>query len=822
MPSSRSYRNWTIGLLAAPLLLVSALTPARSQPAHKTPAFRQIQLLPNSLTLTHGNDSRHALVIGIRADGARVDLTGKAAYASADGLVSVDKNGYLHPKRVGKGSVQIQVAGKRLDLPVTVQSLDIPRVSFVRDIMPILSTAGCNAGTCHGSAKGKNGFKLSLRGYDPAFDYRALIEAYNGRRLNRAQPEESLFLLKPTQGVPHAGGLRFDTDSPEYATLLGWIRQGAEYDAGVGRASSIEVLPKRPTLRLIGEGQRVLVIAHYPDGATRDVTRSAIYTSSVPDVATASHWGRVVAERRGETYLLCRYEGQFSTTPFTVLGDRTGYRWQPQVQNNFIDRLVDQKLQHIQANPSPLASDADFLRRVYLDLTGIPPTPAETRAFLADKAPTRVKRDQVIARLLASTDYVEHWTNKWADLLQCNRKYLGARGIFVFRNWIREQIAEGRPYDQFVRELLTATGDASANPAVYYSQVINTPNAATENVTQLFLGIRFACNKCHDHPFERWTRGQHYELAAYFGRLGLKRRPGGQVSAFDRAQGEVLYPVDGHVMVPKPPYTYKDMNDSGATRREQFANWLISADNPYFARSYVNRIWSYFTGRGIIDPVDDIRNTNPPTNAALLDGLTEDFIQSGFDSRHLMQVICQSRVYQASIATNRWNDDDTLNFSHARPRRLSAEELLDAIGRATGSPIKFAGLPAGTRAAQLPDPTVAKGGFLDLFGRPQRESPCECERSSAISLGQALSLINGSTVADAISATNGRLARLLKTQPSNDQVVEEIYLATLCRRPKAKEKQLALAHLAKAANQTEGAQDLMWALINSSSFLFNR
>ena len=819
MRASKSTPRWALTAACSGLVVLLAL----SSPAFSKPPASKMKVIlePASLVLQHSEDSRHVLVTGIRPDGYRVDLTGKASYTPVGDVVEVDENGYLHPLKVGKTKVRIRVAGQTVELPVTVKTMDLVKISFVRDIMPILSKTGCNAGTCHGAAIGKGGFTLSLTGYNERFDYRTMVEEYGGRRFNRAQPEQSLILSKPAQGVPHAGGLRFDEESEEYRAIRRWIVEGASFDGEIGRATRIEVLPEDPTLRLPGEGQRVLVIAHYPDGSTRDVTRGADYSSSVPDTATVTDWGRVTAERRGESHLLTRYEGRFATTSFTVLGDRTGFVWKPQVQQNYVDELVDAKLQKIKALPAPLATDDEFLRRVYLDLAGLPPSAGQVRAFLKDSTPTRLKRERVIDELLASADYTEHWTNKWADLLQCNRKYMGVKGIHIFRNWIREQVSQNRPYDEFAYELLTATGDSDSNPPAYYYRVINVPETATENITQLFLGIRFSCNKCHDHPFEKWTRDQYYQMAAFFGRVGLKRR-GQETLVFDKSSGEITHPEDGLVMQPTPPYVYEGMNITGETRREKLATWLTSPHNPYFAKSYVNRTWSYFTGKGIIDPVDDIRGGNPPSNPALLDALTEDFVQSGFDRRHLMRVICQSRTYQATIRTNKWNEDDSTNFSHALPRRLTAEQLLDSVVQATGSQQKFAGLPAGFRAAQLPDPTVAKGGFLDLFGRPQRETPCECERSGEISLAQALGLINGPTVSDAIIDPKGRLAGLLKKKLSNEQLVEEIYLAALCRFPRAKEKQTSLQHMQSATSKAEGAQDLMWVLINSSSFLFNR
>ncbi len=900
-------------LLAAGTALPAGAAPAPKRAPAAKPAVRKadpgravvrLQLLPATLTLANKRDIRRVLVTGITKSGGTVDLTGSAVFRPVGGLVQAAPGGYLVPQKVGKGSVTIRAAGKTIALPLTVKSMAAPPISFVRDVSPVLAKTGCNQGTCHGAQAGKNGFKLSLRGYDLEFDYQALVDDVSGRRFNRAAPDSSLMLQKPVQDVPHQGGLVFDRGSRYYHVIRQWIAEGVQSDVEkVSRVARLEVLPKHPTIPLPGQKQNLVVIAHYDDGTTRDVTRDARYTSSVPEVATVDDHGRVTTVRRGETAVQVSYEGQFATNEFTVLGDRTGWKWVAAPQQNFVDELVDLKLKRIKALPAPYCSDADFLRRVTLDLTGTLPTPQQTRQFLSEcaeelravsvakaqggreqgaggsrlqsehglaerkgaraqgpgeqtarltaatsepmgsnyairnthyTAPVRgsnsrqtiaVKaRARLIDRLLRSPEFDDHWTYKFADLLQVNRKYLGDKGMHAFRAWIHASIAQNRPLDQFVRELLTSTGSAFENPASNYFRVIRDTSTATENVTQLFLGVRFSCNKCHDHPFERWTQAQYYQLGAYFAQVGFKPGPSGDESIYDRNTGEVTHPRKGTVVAPEFPVTVAALQGGAtpATRRQALAQWLTAAQNPFFAKSWSNRIWSYFLGRGIIDPVDDIRNSNPPSNAPLLDALTADFIRSGFDLRHLMRTIVSSRTYQASIAANRWNEDDQINFSHQVARRLTAEQLMDAISHATGSYPKYPGVPSGTRAQQLPDTRVANTNFLDLFGRPSRESPCECERSSEVSLAQALNLMNGDTIATAIADPNGRVARLVKEVPENRKLVEEIYLAVFCRLPTAKELDTAVKHIQTAKDRSEGAQDLMWALINSPAFLFNR
>jgi hypothetical protein len=809
----------------------------------------EVKVTPSALTLTDARDSRKLIVSGRTPDGFWLDITPRAVFKPAAKLVSRDQEGFFHPLKAGQTALVVTAAGKSVTVPVNVKSTTNPPVSFVREVMPLLARTGCNAGTCHGAAKGKNGFKLSLRGYDPEYDYHALVDDISGRRFNRAQPAQSLMLLKPTQGVAHQGGLAFDEKTRPYSILYRWIAEGVKSDAATAkRASKIEVLPPAPKISLPGQKQQLIVIAHYPDGTTRDVTQDAVFTSTMPETLTVSESGEVTAVRRGEASILVRYEGNYPVANVTVIGDRTGYQWVAQPQYNYVDKLVDAKLQRIKAVPSGACADAEFIRRVYLDMIGVPPSPEGVRAFLADKTPSRAKRSKLIDDLLASSDYVDNWTNKWSDLLSVNRKFLGEKGTWKFRNWIRQQIASGRPYNEFVRDILTASGSTYAQPAASYFRVARDPDVATENVTQLFLGIRFSCNKCHDHPFERWTQTQYYEFAANFARVGYK--PGiaeGDEGIFEKRDGEVKHLRTGKVMQASYPYTVNASLTKTDNRREALAAWLTDAKNPYFAKSYVNRIWSYFTGKGIIDPVDDIRGSNPPINPELLDALTTDFIKHGFDTKHLIRTICNSRTYQASIKTNKWNADDTSNFSHAVPRRLTAEQLVDALSRATGSVQRYPGVPMGFRAIQLPDSTVAAGGFLDLFGRPARESPCECERSSTVSLGQTLNLVNGSTINDSITDPKGRIAKLMDSNPSPQTIVEEVFLAVLCRLPSEAEvkKTIGLFDVSRAAirdlqNEAgdrdeyptddearvvlrkQAAQDLTWALISSPAFLFNR
>lgn len=814
-------------VIAALFACVAMSSATRADEPEKLPEGMKIvslEVSPAQIDLPHPFAYSQLLVTGRLESGEAVDATRMAKFTSSPELLNVSERGLARPKADGEAQLTITVGELTANVPVKVAGMTAEfHPSFVRHVMPQMSKLGCNAGTCHGADKGKNGFKLSLRGYDPLFDHRALVDDLAGRRFNRAAPDQSLMLLKPSGGVPHQGGVLTKPGEPAYELLRQWIADGVTLDLDSPRVTSIEIRPQDPQLPLPGMKQQMSVIATYSDGTVRDVSAEAFVESSLSEVVEMDKQGLATAVRRGEAALLARYEGRYAATTVTVMGDRTGFVWQDVPEHNYVDTRVYEKLKRVKIQPSELCTDAEFLRRVYLDLTGLAPEPAEIRAFLADNRRTREKRDEVIDRLIGSPAYVAHWSNKWADLLQVNRTFLTEKGAWALRDWIRRAVAQNTPYDEFAKTVLTANGSTFENPAASYMRTLREPELAMENSTQLFLGVRFNCNKCHDHPFERWTQNQYYDLAAYFAQVG--RKPGlvpGDEVIFDAKGGEELHPRTGQPVAPHFPYEHADVPPDGLPRREQFAYWATSKENPYFATSYVNRLFSYLLGVGIIEPVDDIRAGNPPTNPALLKQLTDDFIASGFDTQHLLKTITKSRVYQHALAPNRWNDDDKINYSHAMARRLPAETLYDTVQRATGTPIKLPGLPAGQLATQLPDSQVAlPGGFLDLFGRPPRESACECERSSGVVLGQALNLVNGPTVADAIISADNRISRLVATEPENTRLVEELFLAILCRPPTAAEIATGTEAIREAEDRLTGAQDLAWALINSPAFLFN-
>ena len=767
---------------------------------------------PPRVEISEKFGSQQLIVTGWLASGYPVDLTSKASFLASEDIIRVSA-GMVETLEDGEARLEIAHGGHKVEIPVTVtgRTADF-EPSFIRDVNPVISKLGCNSGSCHGSKEGKNGFKLSLRGYDPILDVRSFSDDHAGRRVNFAAADDSLMLLKATGSVPHEGNQRTPPDSTEYQILREWIAGGCQLDTTVTRVERIEISPENPVVQKIGGEQQLRVTAFYGDGSTRDVSALAFVTSGDTEIATSTESGLITTLRRGEAPLLARYEGAYAATTLTVMGDRSGFEWQAPPTFNPIDELVAAKWQRMKILPSELSSDTDFLRRITLDLTGLPPTPDGVLAFHADERDTQIKRDEMIDKLIGSEDFVTYWSNRWADLLQVNGKFLGKEGSINFRKWIQEQVESNRPYDEFAYDIITASGSTMDNPPASYFKILRKPAETMENTTQLFLATRFNCNKCHDHPFERWTQDQYYELAAYFARVGLeddprsgKNRIGGTAVegtkalyeiVSDKETGEVKHDRTGVVSVPSFPFAVDFEAVEGQSRRQQLAAWLTSPDNRYFARSYANRIWGYLLGVGLINPLDDIRAGNPPSNPELLDWLTADFIDNDFNVQKLIATICKSRTYQLSFLPNRWNQDDRINFAHATPRRLPAEVLYDSIHLVLGAKTRIPGVPEGTRAAALPDVGIKlKDGFLATLGRPARESACECERSGDLGLGSIMALVTGPTVDKAISDVTNAITVLVEGQPDDGKLIEELYLRILSRQATPQEVEAVLAVL---------------------------
>jgi WD40 repeat protein len=817
--------------------------PPPAEVAKAAPQIQALQVFPPSVALESATNYVQFVVMGQVADGSWVDVTSWAKFEGP--RISVDESGLgqvLPGQFVGHTSAESGVANdpielvvrcleQQIEIPLHVTAME-PEIQFVRDVQPMLTRLGCNAGSCHGAADGKNGFKLSLRGYDSVFDIRSLTDELWMRRVSVANPEQSLILQKATGAVPHQGGKLIEPNSKAYWILHQWIANGAVLESQPVRTNRIVLEPSLPVLQSSGDRQQMRVVAHFSDGSQRDVTRDAFIEVADLEIGQVTGMGRVSALRRGETPVMARYDGCYVATTLTVMGDRTGFVWTEPPRFNAIDGFVSEKWKRMKIQPAPLCSDHEFIRRVYLDLTGLPPSPQQVQEFVADPRPTTEKRDECIDRLLADPASIDYWTNKWADLLQVNSKFLGTEGANGFHQWIRQQIADNVPYDRFVRQILTATGSNRENPPAAYYKILRQPEAMMENTTHLFLATRFNCNKCHDHPFERWTQDQYFQIAAFFAQTGLSedpasegRRIGGSAVegaqplfevVTDRGSGELIHERTRKVAAPQFPYELEtaqslatdagDSTTAEVSRREQLADWIASPANPYFASSYVNRVWGYLLGRGLIEPLDDIRASNPPSNPELLAFLEQSFVESGFDTRQLMALICKSRTYQLSVQTNEFNRDDTVNYSKAKAKRLPAEVLFDAMHVSVGAKLNIPGVPEGTRAAQLADvATTVPSGFLATLGRPVRESACECERSDELQLGAILAMVNGPDVARLVSDPENTISRLVANPGLDDrQLIDAIYLQILNRPAEQAEIESILSHTSDITNAHQG------------------
>jgi hypothetical protein len=807
--------------LGLTLLAVLAGTHADAAP----PAA--VTVSPAALELRHTRWPHALQVLGTTADGYSLDLREQARFQSADPKIAVvDAGGWVRPVSSGQTTVTVTVDGQTRMVPVSVKlPAAEPPCSFRHEVMAVLSKAGCNAGACHGYSLGKNGFKLSLRGQDPERDYLALSREYSGRRVSFPHPEASLILTKARGDVPHEGGIRFNRNSLANDILLRWIRQGAPGDlADPARVVAVRLVPDKLVLQP-GQKHRLQMVAEYNDGSRRDVTRLGIFTANNDQFAEVDAEGRVTAGAAGETAVVGRFERTFAAAHVLVLRPGKDFVPAPVPADSLIDRHVVEKLNRLKITPSALAGDEEFLRRVYLDLIGVQPKPEEVRAFLADKDPN--KRAKVIDALFERPEFVDHWSLKWGDLLQNSRNSVSSQSVYLFREFLRDAVSSNLPLDELARRLLTARGGAVDDPASVYLAISKDTNDTVERVTQVFCGVRMLCARCHAHPLENWTQADYYGLVSFFSQVSVRQdarfanQGNAKLLQLNLAAGPALHPRTGQPQPPRLLGGKEPVLPAGKDRRRAYADWLASPKNPYFARGLVNRFWSYFFHRGIVEPVDDVRSTNPPINPALLDALTDDFVRSGFDVRHLMRRIVTSATYQRSSVPTASNRRDEQNFSHAIPRRIPAEALLDSLVQATGVPEGIGGAPGGFRAAQLPD-AVIDSPFLQLFGKPQRADACECERDNSSNMLQALNFINGKSILGRVQNPGARPAQLLQQKPTNPQLVTELYLWSLARHPSARELKVSVEFLASyGEKRAEAAQDLMWALLNSKDFLLS-
>jgi hypothetical protein len=722
---------------------------------------------------------------------------------------------------------------------VTPGRADEP-VSFRNEVMAVLSRAGCNQGICHGNASGKGGFKLSLRGFDPAFDLASITHDALGRRVDRHRPEASLILLKPAGLVPHEGGQRFGVGSAEYEILRGWIAGGMKADPeGAPALVRLDVMPAE--LYLVEPANEVSVRARavFSDGTSKDVAGLAVFESTNPRI-DVSRQGHVRATEPGETTIVVRYLDRQGTSLLDFVPARPGFTWSGPPAANYVDEHVFARLKKLRINPSGLCSDSEFLRRAYLDLLGILPTPDESRAFLADSRPDG--RGRLIDLLLKRPEFADFWALHWADLLRNEEKQLDRKGVRLFHEWLRASIAQNKPINQLARELIASRGSTYVHPEANYYRALRDAQTRAEATAQVFLGIRMQCAKCHNHPFNQWTQNDYHQLAAFFPRVQYKivennRRDNldkhefvGEQIVFMDDLSEITHPVTGDFLRPKfLGGAEPDLGDKG-DRLAALAEWVARPNNPFFAKTQANRIWAHLMGKGTVDPVDDFRQSNPPANGPLLDALATDLVKHRFDLKHLVRRIMNSRTYQLSATPNETNREDETNFSHALIRPLPAESLLDAISQVTGVPAVFDGQPVGLRATQLPSIPIAHRRapdgeavkFLRLFGKPERLLSCDCERATDSTLGQALQLITGPLVNRAVSEPDNRLGALLKAGRSNRKIIEELFLAALCRAPSLSEQEAIAARVDAAADRRAALEDVLWALVNSKEFMLRK
>lgn len=779
-----------------------------------------IQSIPQRVRLT-GPDSRRQLLVGtLTAEKLNRDLTNEATFVSADSTVAaVSPNGVIRGLSDGSTTVTITADGKSVSVPIEVAgSGEAHDFHFENDVIPIFSRFGCNTSGCHGKAEGQNGFKLSIFGFDPSADWASLIQEGRGRRTQLTIPERSLLLLKASGGMPHGGGIRIRKSSGEYRVLRDWIAAGAPVGVeDAPKVVSIKVTPNEGRVAMEST-QQLQVSATFSDGRQADVTHHAKFQSNVDALATVDEYGLVtIGKNPGEAAVMASYMGAVDV--FRALmpqpNDESTFPQRP--LHNFIDGLVDDRLRKLNVHPSELCSDADYLRRIYLDILGTLPTADEARAFHADKSPDR--RKLLVDALLKRPEYADFAALKWSDILRVDRLALGHKPAYTYYEWIRESFAQNKPFDEFARQIVAASGSLAKNPAGQLFKVAKTPGAVASTVSQVFLGVRIECAQCHHHPFDRWAQSDYYGMEAYFTQVNFKSA--GSVQVLVPTKNSVTkHPrskrtIQAHALLQAEPETTPE-----GDRRRLFADWMTSPENSFFARNIVNRVWAQFLGRGIVEPIDDFRLTNPPTNPALLDALAKSFLESGFNLHELIRTIAHSRTYQLSATPNRMNERDEQNYSRALFKRLDAEVRLDMICQVTGLPEKFRGMPRGYRAIQLWDSQV-KHYFLSLFGRPVRATACECERATQPSVGQVLHMLNSPAIQAKLSDDGGRLAKLSASTDDAERVVEELYLTFYSRFPTNEERTYVTAHLTEADDRRKAVEDVAWSLMNTVEFLFN-
>lgn len=792
----------------------------------KLPTLESIEILPKDFTLETLRDFHKVVVVAKFKDDTTKDVTKFANLQIANPKLAKLDGDVLKPLEDGATELTANIGGQTVKAPLVVKDAKKDRqVSFNLDVMPIWLRAGCNAGGCHGAARGKDGFRLSLFGFDPDGDYIRLTREMVGRRINLAIPEESTLIEKAIGAVPHSGNQCFDEKSEYYKTLIEWVSNGTPKDdpKTVAHATGIEIFPTQAVLEGVGANQQITVRAKYSDGTDRDITSLAVFSSNNDGTASVSKMGLVTSGDRGEAFVLARFDVFSVTSQILVIPDKLKYERPKLAEANYIDTHVNEKLHRLRLLPSNKSTDEEFLRRVFIDVLGVMPKPEEVKAFMADT--TSNKREVLIDTLLDRKEFTELWVMKWSELLQVrsgvnNNTAPFYKNALLYYNWLQDRIAKNTPINEIVVDLLSASGGTVSNPPVNYYQTEIDPIKVTENVAQVFMGMRIQCAQCHNHPFDRWTMNDYYGFKSFFTQIGRKQTDDPQeVIIFNSKGGESKHPVTGANVAPKFLGGNAPEMKPGDDRRKAVARWIASPENAYFGRNIANIIWQHFFGIGIVDPVDDVRISNPPSNPELLDALALKLTEYNYDVRKFVKDLVMSETYQRSSLSNESNEKDKRNFAHAMVRRVRAEVLLDSISQVTNTPNKFQGLPLGARAVQIADGAVSNY-FLTTFGRASRTTVCSCEVKMEPSLSQALHLMNGDAVHENIR--KGKVvAEMVKEGKKDKEVVDELYLRCFSRLPNDKEWTAVSKALSESADNRQAVlEDLFWALLNSKEYYF--
>ena len=808
------------------LLATTLAATAAAGPESAEPKRIELSVFPDAITLDGAAD-RQRIAVMAESDGQSLDRSGAATFRSlSPGIVTVEPDGTVRPVGDGMGLIVAEVDGAEVRANVRVIGTDRPSTpTFERDVMPLLSRLGCNAGACHGKQRGQNGFQLSILGYDPDFDHAAIALEGRGRRVFPASPEQSLLLRKATAKVAHGGGKRFEVGSESFEVIRRWIAGGMPRDPeGTPEVVALDVWPPDRSLKAEGR-QQLLVTAHYSDGTTADVTHLAAYQSNESAVVAVDDRGLIAAgPLPGEAAISARFEGFFATCPVTIpfLDDVSADFYADLPRSNFIDDHVWSKLETLGLRPSGPASDATYLRRAFIDTIGRLPTPEEARAFLDDPMPE--KRSVLVESLLERPEFAEHWASKWMDLLRPNPYRVGIKAVWNLDAWIRRSFRDEMPYDEFVRQIVTAEGSTFDETPSTIFRDRREPEELTSMVSQLFLGVRLECARCHHHPFEVWGQDDYYGFAAYFAEVGRKGTglsppiSGSAEIVFEGGKGSVSHPLTGDRMDPAP--LFGEAPDPEGDPREALADWITATENPYFSQVIVNRVWNDLMGVGLVMPVDDLRATNPPTNPELLKALADDFVANGHDLKHLVRTIMASRAYALDSNPNEGNAADLRNYSRHYRKRLRAEALLDAVCDATGVPEAYDGAPPGSRAVEIWTHRVPST-FLDTFGRPDPNQDPPCERTPETSVTQVLHLMNSPDLHRKVTDDDGHAARLAASDATPEAIVEDLYLRLYSREPTLEELRIALDVFEEPGiDRRRAAEDLLWALLNTAEFLF--